>query len=339
MALLFFDGFDTYQAVNGPGQLTSMGGYDSVGSYTAVATGGWTGNMLSVWGSNPGSVHKNLGAPSSATFGFGAMVYINPGYNINFAYFQDSTAATQIILAITASGALSIARSGTVILTSANGVIPAAGWYHIEIKVFLDDSAGTAEIRVDEVSVASVSGIDTKYTGLANIQYYTLYPQVSIKFDDTFIWDDTGSVNNDWLGYNRVYTMLPTANGATQDWTPNTGNAWDAINETGAPDEDTTYVGSSTVGDVSLFTLDNVPGTAVDVKGLQTRMYAAKSDAGACGVKHGLLSGSSNHMGAEHALGTSYGVSFDIHETDPDTSALWTVAAANAAQLRLERTS
>lgn len=341
--LLWMEGFDTYALANGAIANTDL---TSVGGYTQINASGWTGNYITAWGSSAGFT-KIFDNPMT-TFGLGFMLKVGtiPATGNVIMQFKDSAGTAQGSLTIEADGSLAYrfgpSVSGTILAQTPAGTLPASGWFHVETKIVVNNTTGSVEIRVDEASAASVSGIDTQYTGNTNIQQitasYGTTTAASTGFDDMFAWDGTGSINNDFLGYCRVRTSFPEANGASQDFVPNTGNAWDAINDT-SPDSDTTYIASSTVGDVSTFDTPDLPASTVSVKGIRTTMVASKSDAGACSVAHGLKSASSNSMGADHSLATTYSGSFDMHETDPDTSAAWTIAAVNAAQLRLERTA
>jgi hypothetical protein len=62
-------------------------------------------------------------------------------------------------------------------------------------------------------------------------------------------------------------------------------------------------------------------------------MYAQKSDAGARTLAAVIRESGTDHVGAAVQLSTSPAYYQEIHETDPVTSAAWTLTGLNAAQV------
>ena len=112
-------------------------------------------------------------------------------------------------------------------------------WKYIELKVVCGStdggSDGAVEVRVEETTVLSLSGVATRYRPQDLTDYFHLY-YTCIGFanpgnggtnvswiDDIYVLDDTGGDNDHktYLGKQHVSVALPTGNGDHNDWTPN----------------------------------------------------------------------------------------------------------------------
>lgn len=78
--------------------------------------------------------------------------------------------------------------------------------------------------------------------------------------DDTYVLDCSFAPNNTFLGALRLYALPPTGNASPLQWTPLAGTNWSEVSEV-PPDGDTSYVSSSTVGQIDQYTypLTGVP--------------------------------------------------------------------------------
>jgi hypothetical protein len=142
--------------------------------------------------------------------------------------------------------------------------------------------------------------------------------------------DITGPIGDCGLAW-----LLPAGAGTTTQFTPDTGSNYARVNEA-TPDGDTSYVGSSTVGNIDTYALADLPGTVTTVKGVASVHYAKKTDVGARGMKAELRSGGGNSAHAtEIAPGTSYQYYFSNWGRNPNngTPADWTPAAVNALEV------
>src|SRR5690606_5254270 len=98
--------------------------------------------------------------------------------------------------------------------------------YHLEIKVVQHASTGSIEVRINGATVINETGLNTTDTiGQIGLLAGTGSSSAqNIYIDNLYVWDDTGAVNNDWLGERLVYTLMPDGDGPTQDWTLSTGS-------------------------------------------------------------------------------------------------------------------
>jgi hypothetical protein len=265
--------------------------------------------------------------------------------------FRDSSNVTQVVINMKTTGAIEAWRSqittGGVLLGSSLPVITTGAWQHIEARVKIDNAVGEVEVRVNGVTVLSVSGVDTCATAIvscAQIMYWTpnSAPSFAFYMDDLYIWDDTGSFNNTFLGDRRVITDVPNQDTATADWLKSSGvNGYAMIDEL-PPNDGTDYIYSATYvgpGDQSAFRYPNTPSNTSLISGVHVIALGIKTDAGPANTKSSMISGAFESLGAEKTLTQVWTSRFDLFETNPATGAPWTKAALDAASIAIRRTA
>jgi hypothetical protein len=145
-----------------------------------------------------------------------------------------------------------------------------------------------------------------------------------------------GAPTNTYLGDCHVETLMPNADGTHSDWTPLSGSVhFTEVNErTGVyPDDDTTYVEASVVNNQDSYQYDDLSITAGTVYGVQTNLYARKVDTNLRQLKAITVSGGTTYVGSSlFTLANGYVDGTEIQETDPNTSAAWSVSGVNAAE-------
>jgi hypothetical protein len=103
-------------------------------------------------------------------------------------------------------------------------------------------------------------------------------------------------------------------------------------------DAGTTYVFSSTAGDIDLYNLGDMTVTPTDIACVQVRGFGLKTDAGTCSGRLKLKSGSTTVNGSTVNVTTSYAnLPPIIQTTDPNTSAAWTLSGVNGIVIGQER--
>lgn len=244
--------------------------------------------------------------------------------------------AVQLALHYTASGAIEVRRgeNGTLLGTTANNVLIQNNWNHVELVYRIDPTVGAATVYVDGFARLTLTNVNTRNLATNNVNQIFVQAGGSHQrfWDDIFHTDTQAQV-----GDCRFETLAVTANGASQDFVANTGAAWDAVNDT-APDGDTTYISSGTVGARSTFTLADLVTVPLSIKMLNMRAYARKDDAATRGIKIGVTDGvSAPLLSADKALATSYAHKSSCYNTAPDGGA-WTVAKINALSALVDLT-
>jgi hypothetical protein len=218
-------------------------------------------------------------------------------------------------------------------------------WYRLEIrfKVGTTSTDGEIAVHLDGVEIINVTGRNTR-NGTQTLASISLSGVSSssntVLIDDLVVWNDQGTLNNTWLGDIRIDECLPTSNGTAQDWTPNTGSAWDAVNDTPiTPDDDTTYIASTTPGQRSRFAtaaVGSTPAAAASIPAVRVHARAKNSDATNAKTFKTYVHSGATDADATTAVNpgsTAYKIVLgDVREVDPDTAAAWTVSGANAAE-------
>jgi len=334
----FVDGFDHYAC-------------DTNTAYANFMSLKWTNNIVGTgfnispaWGrslggqglqltSNTHGVYKTVSAGVATLITGCAVYFVATPTNNAFIQFFDGT-TEQISLRGDGSGHLTISRNGTVLATSTN-TVSVNTWYFIEIKATIHPSAGVIEVRVNGTStgwIPSTASLNTRNTansqatGIAVVQ-----PNQNVRIDDFYIADTTGSVNNDFLGPIQIAVQAPSAAGNYAQWTPNYGANFGNVRDT-IPDGDQTYNASSTANNIDSFVFEKNFMSAGTVLGIQ-HCILAKQDVGAQRVIAPFQrSSSTDYPGTSVNLGGGYNYILEVKDTNPDTSAAWTLAGLNAAE-------
>lgn len=208
-------------------------------------------------------------------------------------------------------------------------------WYHIQLKVKIDNAVGLMSVRLNGVNEATFAG-DTQQSANAHANIVHLYEETSIEayFDDYMVFDGTGIINNDFGGDQRVYHKLPNGVGTYSDWTPLAGANWQNVDEK-PPDEDVSYNASIVVGQKDSFTF--APSGLVvgspGVAGIVCLYRNRKDDAGAHTMRRLISAGGVDHYGAAlPGISDSYVYQQEVLELNPATAAPWTPAETDAVE-------
>lgn len=364
MAIIWADNFDNY----GTTVANMLDGIYAEAGVTLIADpdAGSSGNVIRLTRST-----TDTGAPfldisvlrkiynSGLTTAGGSFRYYTPtlpNNNNQLVGFRlsDSNNVPHISVRLLTTGALEVTRGeyaptnlsgtpGTIIGTS-SAVITTSAWNHIEWKVVLSDTVGTVELRVNGVSVLSLTGQDTiNAAAPGTIDQVSLTSGVTTGsqpvfdyFKDLILWDTTGTQNNDFLGTNHVYSLLPDAD-STLTWTPSTGlTGFNLIDETDPNDADFISAADPPPAQ-SEFTLTNLPPDIVGVKALIPVVRARKIDGGDGSIQVG-VKGTLTDLGADRPITSAFTYWWDVSELSPDTGVAWTPVEVDAVKLTINRT-
>lgn len=329
MALQYFTGFDYFDET----QVQRVWPYFSNG--TSVA--GRFGGKAYSWNNQSGYLSRPLTAASTIIMGMA--FYLAYGDATNpIIVFQDGTTSqttpiTQIDVRVTTDAGFQITRNGTVIATSLPNLFTFNFWNYLEIKVFIHDSTGFVQIRLNGQTYMNATNLDTKNTGNNYVNQIRIQPFAStgsfnFKIDDLYICDDTGSFNNAFLGECRVQTQYPTANGNTNNFSVvGAPSNWEAVDETPA-DDDTTFVRASVVGNTDDYQMGTLALTGT-IFGVQVNATHRKDDVGTRTITPVIKSGALYYEGALFNCNSDYSVASKIWEKDPATSLTWTNTTIN----------
>lgn len=219
-------------------------------------------------------------------------------------------------------------------------------WSYLEFTWLIDNTAGYLEIRNNGTTIFRHDGdtlpsdIVVSYTGvwttirMLHTRTETTGSAVVIRVGDLYLADLDGSGDEvkDFLGDVIIDQIVPDGVGAYSNWSPNTADNWDAVEEV-PPDGDTTYVTAQTTGTRDSYTLEDVP-LAAEILGYQTLVYARKETEGGASISPTLRIGGVDYDADAQGLGSpaSYEYLIQPYDTNPATLAKITPAEINAAE-------
>ena len=353
MALIWFDGFESY--ASGGGGLTDM-----------YATGRWSagagGLPLTAIGRQGQGYYNGTDGRTyllipevPETMVFGCAVYLNsdsiPTTSSNWwkqlfrlqSAKTEGTTNTHLNFRVNSDRHIEVCNNGFTILgTTADHTLLAKTWYYIEIKAYIHDSAGTVEIHVNGVEVLSLTSKDTlngtdNYVGALSIGYAA---ECNTYFDDLYVLDTTGSKNNDFLGDVRIDAVRPDGAGTYTDFDPSAGSNYQNVDESPGPDDDTTYNDGDTVGDQDSYGLPALPSPAgTTIYGVKDQITVRKTDAGSMECKLLTVQGGSDYLGDAITLSDTFTTHARIMENNPDDSAAWEDADISGGEIGVEITA
>jgi hypothetical protein len=282
------------------------------------------------------------------TIYIGAAIYCNLGSNGPIFIVGDGVAGyPHVHVYANTDGSITAWRCfyggiNTNLGSSVAGSFQASTWQYVEAKITVSDAAGVVQVYVDGIEVLNLTSKDTR-ADEANTQitYVEFGRNASsiLQYDDVYILDGTGGVNDGLLGDVRVDAHYPIGSGANTDWAASAGSDYACCDET-APNGDTDYITTSVTNAVTTFDTTAFANTGAAIKGLQVLAYCEKTDAGTCTVAPVIRRGSTNYAGTADAPGTSYSYHvIQTYDVDPSTAAAWTEANFNAAEFGVKRVS
>jgi hypothetical protein len=341
--------------------------YVSGPSVFSVQSGGGrlTGSCLRCavsTGSNYSYISKTLDAQQTWGLVFALRVSALPAAGpIQLAAFTDA-GTYQLQLLLNTDGTLQVNRGGGVggggaaggtALTGGVSSVPlAVGEYaDFELKVKIDPSAGTVELRKNAVAIIGpLTSQNTRATSNSTANGFLIgFPgnpsstatlTGNIDWDDIILWDDQTTDANgfsdihDFIGDCGLTWLLPTGAGTTTQFTPLTGSNFSEVNEA-TPDGDSSYVESSTIGQIDTYQMADLAASIATVKSVAACSFSRKTDVGSRGMKTEIRAGGGNTANAaEIALGNSYLYAWQQWGQNPNNGSAinWTPTTVNSVE-------
>ena len=339
MSLLFFDGFDQYDAA---ADLTSFGGWAGVYNTgfdtfsTSVRTG--TGKSAAFI-ANRGE-YITLAEQSGNTLVVGFAYKSNAvGVGNRVLTIADVSGNAQMTVVLNTSNLLEIRLgNGGALLATGITTIAVSAWYYIEVKVLVANASGIAEVLVNGNVDSTFSG-DTQSLATATVQRVILGGPSNghaAAYDDFYVLNNVGSLNTTYLGEKRCVFLPPTSDSSVV-FTHNTGATnYEAIDDlVGAPDDNTTYVYSATSTNKDAYGLTDIESGALNISGVKTNVRAEKDDVNPLSLKTGIKSGATDQQ-VTHTLGVGYANFINIFETSDGATTAFTETTANSLLATIE---
>lgn len=269
------------------------------------------------------------------------------GIYMSLIEFRDVGNSEQIRVNLGTEGSVRALRGNTA-LGRSDPCVAAGGYHHFEAKAKIDNSTGYVEVRVNEVTVLNLTGIDTQNTANAETSQCRLgmYPvltnhvSTTMDLDDFFAWDDDNSdAENtvvDFVGDKGCYYLPVNSDTAEADWAKSTGvTGYELLDELDPIDSD--YIADSTGAARSIFGVAALPGNVAEVIAMMPVIRARKEESGSVTLRGGVVVGSSESYTPDNSPSTQFAYMTPGPKTiDPDTGVAW----ANDADpsLLIERT-
>jgi hypothetical protein len=342
MALLFLDSFDHYVTAD----LTEKWTANASMTINAAAGRNSSAGLRGVSATN--NCSRALPAAAGGTMIVGVAVKVT-SLSTHICTIAESTGA-HLQFWVPADGSIQVWRgaggvgwtgspSGTQLAATAAGVLAQGISAHLQVKAVIHDTAGSVEIRVNGVSVlTSATTLDTRNggTGVPNM----VYLGGANDLDDLYVLDGTGPApHNDFLGDCRVDARYPTAEGASSAWSPLSGTDNALMVDETAPDDDTTYNATATIGATDTHVVADAPVPGAALLGVQLSLSTKKTDSGTCTLVPIVRHGTTDVAGPAISPGLAYAYAVTPYALNPGTGAAWTEADFNAAQFGYRRTA
>jgi hypothetical protein len=239
-------------------------------------------------------------------------------------------------------------------------------WQYFQMKITIDNSAGSVEVREQwmrkpsrnpavgyrtvtwDAAVTSVDTQEQTSTGAdrLSISFDTGDASDAVAFDDFIAMDSTGSKNNDFLGRVVIQRQLMSTSGGgdgdTVDWTLATATTTeDAFQETShTVVNDDKRLTSDTVAQIHLGQMDSLPPhiSAAPIIGVRMDLHGKMETSGSLSI--GFMWRKTTATAAQIEFGTALTVSSTtpvgaavIAEDDPNTLTDWVNADMDVMQL------
>ena len=232
---------------------------------------------------------------------------------------------------------ITLNNSGTVACTGTK-ILSDATIYHIQLYAKIHSSTGVVTAKIDDTQECTFTG-NTDPGARTNFDNFCLgsrsqLSEIQYFCDSLVVNDTTGSTDNSWPGIVRFIAKVVQGPGAyVNNWSRNVGaNNWDCVEEI-PPDNDTTYLFTSSASTYESFSMNNPVISFANFRALRT-MAVVKKDTGTVKLAVGIrdLDNNTDYYSAAQDVGTSYVMVQDRRTLDPSTSLSWTQAGLGNVQ-------
>lgn len=349
MALIWADGFEHYgtgtTAIENmqAGSWADVGGWNTIET-TIVRTGSCALRLDDVTLSTS-ILRRVLPGGPRMTVGTGFGMYMTASSNGRMGLQFRNSVGPILTAIIEQDGSVTFHRGtfeGDVIGLTDSGLITPGVFQHIEVAVHFNPVVGWIEMRIEGVTVFRVEEANTGTEGATAIQYgnvsISFFSGIETIFDDIFAWDDSGDVNNTFIGPARVLTYVVEGDDSATMSVHGAGTPSEAVSEI-PQDGDTSYIRADEVGKYASFTLPALPPEVVAMPGIFVQDMSRIEEAGLGRIKLSLIDENEEvEEGEELALTPSYAYRGSVFETNPSTGEMWTKEELEQSILKIEKT-
>ncbi len=348
MSLIFMDGFDLYSSIN---DVKSAGwrGMDNLvvntsgGKFGGGCVGGTVddqGWQISVRGDDGGTIDDG------ETLIIGWYYKIDDGSLGNDDQLLGiySGVNFQCGLRQNSSGAL-YARDDTdsTVGSASSETMSPDTWHYLEFKASSSTSSGTIIVRLDEVEVINVSGVDTQSGGWASVRFTG--DNAAWLIDDVVIMNGDGGRLNDFLGEVRIATILPDEDTLQDDFIQSSSGSTASLLNTpsGSWPDDSEYIESNNISDETRVKMGEMPENLGTIHAISTINQPRKTNVTSKRIR-GLIRSNGSTFLDDHdsPILDEYVLNRTIHVEDPgqgSPSVLWDETSLNNLEIGVRITS
>lgn len=293
MAVVAIESFDLYNGTGSSGGLTSPQAWTAVNWFYGPGLGtGRFGGQCFYWANETCETGWNIPATGpkftvACAYRNGNLTSLNAAGNPRAALSLSSGGFGNRMLGWRPNpdGSIAVYRmtatqAGTLLGTSAPGVLLTNVWHFIEMSGTFNTATGAVTIKVDGVAVITLTNVNTcgqaASTSFDGIVWGSngLSGGVANYIDDIYILDTDIS-----LGERRIEVIRPSADTTTIQWTPNSGTThYTRVNDTLV--NTGTWNSSTTVGQIDLYETVDLSSVPNYVDYVQITAWMQKGDAG-----------------------------------------------------------
>jgi len=335
MSIKWIEGFGTYNR-----STTFIGRKWSIASLgSSLFTNGRTpgSSALNFLGTNLTTTTFSNNATWTVGFAFQYPTTFSAAVPVTILQVFD-TASLQVDLRFdpTTTGVFTI-TNGTTTLGTGTTVLSTGTWYYVEMQVTCNAATGSIGLHINQATDISVGSLNTATSGnaFANNFNFARANATAGGYLITDLYITNGSAPNaTYLGDMKVETLSTAGVGIYNAWTPNPSTI--ANYQGAAALGDNRTVSTDTVGATDTYVFNSLGVLTSGIKAVQEVVWAANSDSNTHSLKTHLdSSGTQFDSSAQTITTTGYLPYIYIQETDPNTSAAWTVAGVNGCQFGL----
>lgn len=247
----------------------------------------------------------------------------------------DNAGVQKLTIRLNSSRQLSIYDSSDASQGTTSTALDLSTWYRIALRSATGSGNTTCQLKINDSLVLNLSisqgtgqhgsirlGKATDKNGESIVVYY----------DDLIISD------NDWPPDCRVSIASPTANGSTAQWTAGTG-ASDYTQVDEVPPTNTDYLKSTgTAGDVHLVTIESCADAGIygPILAIKVMANVREDTSTTSSTVVRLKSGSTTSDTDGYNTSTGTTPLMKLFNTDPATSAAWTVSGFDAIEVGVQ---
>jgi hypothetical protein len=335
-------------------------------------TGDWH-LRLGDLGATNAKVRRVFGAPLTEVL-FGQALYFerlptvepSPGsVQAGFFLAEFRTQANDLMVSVYlgTDGAVAVYRNGHstggtfqgILLGRSLPVIGAGAYQHFEHYLKVDNTTGAYELRVDEVTVLNLTGIDTDNAGGSGMsgpggeisqvtvgRWEASFGGIGKLTDmaDCYVNDTTadGSGCDTFVGDVKSGCRMVDADTAQADFAKSSGIVgYSLINE--RPPVDAGYISTGAAIAESDFGFENGPANISEILTVRPFVRAMKDDAGTCTVAPNMKSSGTKGTVADQPIATAFAYYDSNVPFDPHTGVPWLATNLDAALEVVERIS